>query len=170
MFSCKTTQLNYNVYLTNKHYISLLPTNNFNDDQLITQIITGRYSSNRYSVQAFLSLKPTEISVTAMTPMGNTLYDLTYNSKGITYNALMNIGSKGSAYLIYDIQLCYYPLETIKKSIEDAGLTFSYSILEDGWKREIIDGSKTILTITRKSNIIKYNNILRDYSYTIEEL
>lgn len=174
ILSCNTVSKplidNNMVFLTNQHRVSVLPTSFCDFESIITQIITGRYSDHEYVMQTFLSLNPYEVSVTAMTPMGNTVYDLTYNDSGIEYNALMDIGRTGSAYMVLDIQLCYYPVDVIKTLIEDVHLTFIYEVRENGWKREIIDGDKTVLTIIRDGNKLDYNNVLRDYSYVIEEI
>lgn len=158
------------VYLTDEYYVALLPTSSFTGEAEILQLIEGNYGGKEYIMQTIVILNPEEISVSAFSPMGNSVYNLQYRRGKALYDAIMDFPESSAPYMLADIQFCYYPEEDVKRMIESSGLGFDSTEAEGGWVRTIFDGGETVIEITRMGNKLEYVNRLRQYEYRIEEL
>jgi hypothetical protein len=76
-------------------------------------------------------------------------------------------------YVIADFQFCFYCPDVLTETLKTIGLTFGVSkveVPEIGFveRRTILSGTKKIIEIEKTPNMIRYNNLLRGYSYTLE--
>ncbi|MDA3810728.1 MAG: DUF3261 domain-containing protein [Spirochaetaceae bacterium] len=173
--SCRTTsrQISYenkSLFLTDDHIVNILPAKDFKENLELMQIIDGEYNGQKYLIQTIVLLNSTEISVIAFSALGNTIYDLQYKNDDIIYNTVIDATGKSAAYMVADIQFCYYPVEKIREMLEDAGLILDSYKNDRGWVRKIYNGDEEIISIKREGNFIEYNNLLRNYKYSIEEI
>lgn len=174
LLSCRTVgtanEISNPVYITDENKVSLLPVSLYTENREILQFIEGNYGGTEYLMQTLLILNSEEISISAYSPMGNSIYNLEYKNGEAVYEALTDVPVSSALYMLADIQFCYYPEENLKKMIESSGLTFKVIDSDEGWIRTILKGNEPIITIKRNGGILEYENHLRRYSYRIEEL
>lgn len=173
--SCATKTIhvfdeNKSIYITDSKFMNILPTASFSGIEEHLQMIEGSYSGQEFVMQTIVLLTSDQLSVTAFSTFGNTIYDLQYQDNRISYETLIDVSGGNPAYMIADIQLCYYPQEQIRQMVEDADLQFFQKDLKNGWIRTVSDGDSEIITIEKNNKILNYTNHLRNYEYKIEEL
>lgn len=158
------------VFLTDEHIAHILPANRFLDNAEIMQLITGDYNGTEYIMQTLVILNENEVIVTAYSTFGNTLYTLEYRDDLIEYDSFLDVQQSGAAYVLADIQMCYYPVDQVRFMIESAGLAFLYEDTGTGWIRTISNDGEIVIQIRKDGPNIHYSNFLRNYHYSIEEL
>ena len=173
--SCTTTtgqifDENKSVFVTNNHIMTILPTAVYLNDMEILQQIDGDYDGQKYLMQTVLVLNPDEISISAFSTLGNSVYDLQYKNDIINYNSIVKVSGNSAVYMVADVQLCYYPQDSVKEMVEQAGLQFIQIEMKNGWNRQVLDGENKIISITRNGKSLEFQNLLRNYNYIIEEL
>lgn len=156
--------------LTDNNTIKILPTEAFGSEVEMLQVVNGYYNEQEYIMQTVLFMNNKKVSVSALTTLGNTLYDITYINDSIEYNTVLRLNDVSAVYMIADIQLCYYPVDELKRMLEDGALSLEVKYLSDGWIRSVISGDVEIITVKRKGSLIEYRNHIRNYGYSIEEI
>jgi hypothetical protein len=174
LLSCHTTGLvgesSNPVYLTDDNKVALLPVSLYRENREILQLLEGNYDGTEYLMQTILILNSEEISISAFSTMGNSVYDLQYRNGEAVYEAIVDVPGTSALYMLADIQFCYYPEDAVEKMIETSGLEFETVNYEEGWTRTILNKDEPIIIIKRNGGILEYENRLRRYSYRIEEL
>lgn len=155
--------------LTDHNTIKILPTEYFESELEMLQFVNGYYHDDKYSMQTILSMDNQQISVSAITAFGNTLYDITYNADSIEYNTIIPLNDISAVYMIADIQLCYYPVSSVREMLEDGGLFLEVTFSENGWVRKVYSENIEVISVKREGSQLEYQNHLRNYGYIIEE-
>ncbi len=111
-----------------------------------------------------------QIALTIMTPMGNTIANLTYEGNAITQASSTLTGVPFPAeYLFFDFQLCFYRAESLEEMLKRKGLSFEEEKGEGGVVRTLRQGEKVITRIEKGEGFVRLVNLLRGYSYQIED-
>ncbi len=171
--SCRTTGTlteENRLYITDEVTINLLAPSTLDKTYVQQQIIHGSHGDDEYTIMAFVEMDGTSLDIAGMTPIGTSLFDLHYDSAGITFSASGLFPEETALYLLGDFQLSYYPGGEVEREIRRAGLDFEEEITAEGWTRRIRDPrGELIIEIIRRGNRLDYHNYLRDYRYEIEE-
>ncbi len=157
------------VFLTNAKSIVLLPTQALGGTVEVRQLMEGRYGSMTYSLEAYVKAGPEEIAMVALSGFGTEVYSLTYRNSGIEFTAVPFAGNPKPEYLVADFQLCYFPAAAVSSMVGAAGLAFTETKTDDGWRREVRDGDAVVIGVSRRGATIEFENRLRGYGYTIRE-
>lgn len=159
------------IYITDDKQITLLLPNQSNLESDYIQNIHGQFKDKEYNMQSFLSFNNKKIDMTALSPMGTTVFELIYSGDTLNWSSKLPMLSKklNMAYFLADIQMSYYPNEIIKNLIENSDLKYQNTITKQGWTREIFDKDKLIIKITLNNDVREFHNLLRNYKYTISE-
>lgn len=155
------------VYLTDTTYVNILPPSAAAVNLQMFQQVVGNYSGQSFQMDAFLILNQDEINVTLMNSLGTTMGTLLYTPSTMEFETALFPASIKPAYIIFDFQLCFYPVEELKKELEDSGLTLSLTKDNNQESREIRDKDRLIISILKENEKIQYVNNERNYSYTI---
>jgi uncharacterized protein YerC len=158
------------VFLTDAKSVTLLPTEALAGRLEMRQLMEARYGGQTFSIEAYVKADTASITMVALSVFfGTEIYSLTFRNAAIEYTAVSFAGALKPEYLVADFQFCYFPAEAVAAMLQAAGLSFTETKTGDGWVREIRDGERRIIAITRKGNTIEYANLLRGYGYTITE-
>ncbi|MBF9015485.1 DUF3261 domain-containing protein [Oceanispirochaeta sp. M1] len=174
MFSCTSVkktddEIKPVVYITDDIQLELPDLELLDENLEMQQIIDGRYKDKTYTMPAYLLLNRQEISIVVFTALGNTVYELYYSGGEVKSSGLSSVVISNPLYMIADLQFCYYPEDSLKEIMDDAGIRMEVQTLEGGWTRQFFADDDLIIEIKRVNNILEYTNYLRDYSYRIEE-
>ena len=169
--SCTSTPRNIEaekqVYLTDTTYVNILPPSVATVNLQMFQQVVGSYSGQNFQMDAFLILNQDEINVTLMNSFGTTMGTLLYTPSTMEFEAALFPASIKPAYIIFDFQLCFYPVEELKRELEDSGLSLNLTKDDSQELREIRDKDRLIISILKENEKIQYVNNERNYSYTI---
>ena len=169
--SCTSTPRNIEaekqVYLTDTTYVNILPPSVATVNLQMFQQVVGSYSGQNFQMDAFLILNQDEINVTLMNSFGTTMGTLLYTPSTMEFEAALFPASIKPAYIIFDFQLCFYPVEELKRELEDSGLSLNLPKDDSQELREIRDKDRLIISILKENEKIQYVNNERNYSYTI---
>ena len=169
--SCTSTPRNIEaekqVYLTDTTYVNILPPSVATVNLQMFQQVVGSYSGQNFQMDAFLILNQDEINVTLMNSFGTTMGTLLYTPSTMEFQTALFPASIKPAYIIFDFQLCFYPVEELKRELEDSGLSLNLTKDDSQELREIRDKDRLIISILKENEKIQYVNNERNYSYTI---
>lgn len=169
--SCTSTPRNIEaekqVYLTDTTYVNILPPSVATVNLQMFQQVVGSYSGQNFQMDAFLILNQDEINVTLMNSFGTTMGTLLYTPSTMEFETALFPASIKPAYIIFDFQLCFYPVEELKRELEDSGLSINLTKDDSQELREIRDKDRLIISILKENEKIQYVNNERNYSYTI---
>lgn len=169
--SCTSTPRNIEaekqVYLTDTTYVNILPPSVATVNLQMFQQVVGSYSGQNFQMDAFLILNQDEINVTLMNSFGTTMGTLLYTPSTMEFETALFPASIKPAYIIFDFQLCFYPVEELKRELEDSGLSLNLTKDDRQELREIRDKDRLIISILKENEKIQYVNNERNYSYTI---
>lgn len=169
--SCTSTPRNIEaekqVYLTDTTYVNILPPSVATVNLQMFQQVVGSYSGQNFQMDAFLILNQDEINVTLMNSFGTTMGTLLYTPSTMEFETTLFPASIKPAYIIFDFQLCFYPVEELKRVLEDSGLSLNLTKDDSQELREIRDKDRLIISILKENEKIQYVNNERNYSYTI---
>ena len=169
--SCTSTPRNIEaekqVYLTDTTYVNILPPSVATVNLQMFQQVVGSYSGQNFQMDAFLILNQDEINVTLMNSFGTTMGTLLYTPSTMEFETALFRASIKPAYIIFDFQLCFYPVEELKRELEDSGLSLNLTKDDSQELREIRDKDRLIISILKENEKIQYVNNERNYSYTI---
>ena len=169
--SCTSTPRNIEaekqVYLTDTTYVNILPPSVATVNLQMFQQVVGSYSGQNFQMDAFLILNQDEINVTLMNSFGTTMGTLLYTPSPMEFETALFPASIKPAYIIFDFQLCFYPVEELKRELEDSGLSLNLTKDDSQELREIRDKDRLIISILKENEKIQYVNNEMNYSYTI---
>ncbi|MBQ3966068.1 MAG: DUF3261 domain-containing protein [Treponema sp.] len=161
------------VYITDKKSITLLPTRAVEKNIDAVQHFKAHFGQKDFESDCLLIADSEKLTVTILNNFGTTMGELNYNNNLVVFNSDLFPKSIKAEYIVADIQFCLYRAADIKKTLEEAGLTFVFSQEEnpDGTSmesRSIFDGDQEIVRIEKSSGLILLSNFLRGYSYTLQ--
>jgi hypothetical protein len=144
----------------------LLPTSAFRGEQTIVQEIRTFYGGSDRSLTGIVKLSSQAMQVIILADMAR-LMTVDYGPGGIKYefSPLIPASAIEPEYVLFDIQLTYFPAEAINKNLPD-GMSF----LEEGGVRVLYRDEKKIVEITRHGDTLEFVNHERSYSYKIKRL
>ena len=156
------------VYYTDDSFVHLLDISGSGFSMDAPQHIDGRYGEKEFSMDAWMRMNDSLLSVVLFSSFGNTLAEITCSRDSIRFNStLMDMGKIKAEYIIADIQLCYFDMAVLKPHFESYGFTLTETTEGDTTVRKLSKGSTDILTIRKNGNTIELANSLRNYSYTV---
>jgi hypothetical protein len=171
-FSCSSTDLHkgeLSYFITDEKRVELLSPSLLGETRSIQQFVQGRYGDNEYSLMAVVQLKNEAIFIQGLTAMGTSLFEITYRENQVDYSGSNRFPQDTALYILADYQLCYYPASLLEGSLEKSGIRFEEILSSSGWERDLYDGEEKIISIRREGQMLLFTNILRNYSYNIEE-
>ncbi|MGL1936866.1 MAG: DUF3261 domain-containing protein [Fibrobacterales bacterium] len=167
----KQLDLNFKtINLTDNTSIEILPPSASGIPKNNLQTITGIHNNETDIFTGFLSITPDHIDLSVLTPMGITIFQISYTETELDWKGSFMIPKNtNGAYVIADTQIIYYPDAAVRKMIENSGLTYETKELPQGWTRKIYNRSALIIEVTKQNNRMHYINHFRKYEYIIED-
>jgi hypothetical protein len=157
------------VWLTDARQISILPVAALGGRLETRQLIQGIYKGQSYAMDVVIDADAGHFSLIALNGFGTQIFDLEYDAAGLRYESGLPIGKLKPEYLMADFQLCYFPAGALRGMLEAAGLGFDQEGQGTRWRRTVRDGAAAIIEIERTGSELNYRNLLRGYSYHIQE-
>ena len=163
------TALSTDIYITNDTKSRLMPLYNGIEAQVVQQKITVNYDNSEHSFIVVLSVSASELTIAMLADFGR-LLTATYNGKTISYEKSSFVpDSFPLEYMFNDIQLIIYPLEILEKYLPQ-NIHVEDSMEGSAKMRSLYNNNKLFALIKYYDNIGEFNNIVRNYSYVIEEI
>ena len=135
------------------------------------QILEGTYSGKTYKMNSALKMDAAEMRLIGFSDAVR-LFTLVYDGEKITseFSAFFPKRAEMGPYILWDIQLIYYPISVIKKHLPE--MEIKQQTLLNKTVRTIASDGKVIIEITYglKENVIEFKNLERGYSYKITQL
>ena len=171
LFSCVTKQqeAKYSVYVTNEAKYELLPPSAFEENMDRFQNITGHFQGKTHIFGAYIKSNDNEVAITFFNQMGGSVGDLLYTGDTLVANSNFTPPAAKFEYMMADFQFCYCRKELLAESLEAAGLRFECSEQDGKEIRQILEGDKLVIQIEKEKNRTRLQNLLREYSYDIQE-
>jgi hypothetical protein len=136
----------------------------------LSQRIKGSYGGKTYFLDAYLKADDASLDIVGLDSMGTQLFDLSYvASKGIAFSSPVGMSNVRPEYIVADIQLAYYPFEEVRKTLAKQGLDFERAEVGGGSLKTLSRAGKAIVTIQYAENSLRFENLLRGYSYEVKE-
>ena len=172
LFSCVTKQGNgarYSVYVTNEAKFDLLPPSAFEENMDRFQNITGHFQNKVHIFGAYIRSDDEKVAITFFNQMGGSVGDLLYTGDSLVANSHFTPPAAKFEYMMADFQFCYCRKELLAESLGVAGLRFECSGQDGKEIRQIFEGDKLIIQIEKEKTRTRLQNLLRQYSYDIQE-
>ncbi len=160
---------NTTVYLTNNAPILLAPfiPSLIKDQGLILHKVQGSYQGKTFLLDGILKIDKDSLKLVALTPISR-LFSITLNKDGAFFSDSPQKEIKENPqYIIMDLCLIYLSKNDLEKNLPNP-----YKIVEKNNIRTIFFEKMPIINISYDANNhlisnIKFNNLLRDYSYNM---
>ena len=145
--------------------MSLLPPGAYGGELTCVQEIMGTYGNSKQVLTGIVRLSSEDMQVTLFAEMAR-IMTIKYGALGMEYDfsPLIPVANIRPEYVLFDIQLTYFPAEAINKALPK-GMTFS----EEGAVRTLYRGDQAIVKIVRNGEDIEFINNERSYSYLIKQ-
>jgi len=152
------------IYLTDSSKYFLLPPSDIENPIDMAQRISASWQGSNFTFNAWLKADKTEMEMILLNDLGVNIGELSYRDGLVSLSSSVFPKSMKPEYIVADIQLCFYSANALRQAVEDCGLSFENS----GNKRRILKGKNVIIEIEKSGNMVKLNNLLRKYTYTLE--
>ncbi len=175
LLSCRSTKQYHEItsgeiYFTDTQKYRVLKPEVLDEPLLVRQMIHGYFQNNEHTMLAVLNCDSNLMSMTLLSPIGNTLYEISFNGEEVETRGLSAFASGDPFYVLADIQYCYFPEDVLANHLADSGITMEVESLDDGWIRHFSVENELILEVKREGRSVRYINYLRNYEYMIEEI
>jgi len=152
------------VYLTDSAIFFLLPPKEIESSMDMAQRISASWQGRDYSFNAWVKADEAGMEMILLNELGANMGELSYMNGQVSFSSPVFPKSLKPEYIIADFQLCFYNADTLRKALENCGLSLENT--ED--RRRIFQGKTLIIEIERGRNAVKLVNHLRGYAYTLE--
>ncbi len=159
------------------HAASQLPSlhpSEFGVTLLSTQKIVIRTKKEKFEFVSLLEIHPNKLSLAALTPVGQKLFQLQYQKQQLDYSGRGVPAGFEPAYLLTDISLIYGTDESLRQCFTQARIPFMLSRDKDTTRLLRIGGTDEISIHYSDTKVwdsnISYTNHTRDYSIEIKSL
>ena len=166
--ACQTSnyQKAESFYVSKNTELKLIPLKSFDKDITLNQIMESEYGGKKRIANSVVKLSNKELKVLAFADTVR-LFSITYDGENIAseFSPLIPASKIKPEYILFDIQLIYFPVEAISKTFPKnvkikAGETY----------REIYVDDVKIVEILYQGKEIHFHNLEHNYSYKIERV
>ena len=170
LVSCATQEKRSHapVFITDRLQFILLPAMEIEKPMDGAQRITGSFGDQNFLMEAWVRADETGIDMAFFNSLGAGMGNFSFTDKAVSLASPVFPRNFKAEYLAADFQFCFYNPHALKHALESLGLVFQ---VENGAYteiRKIIAGKDTIIEIQKTVNQVRYVNILRGYSYTLD--
>ncbi|MCL2294654.1 MAG: DUF3261 domain-containing protein [Spirochaetes bacterium] len=154
------------VNLTHDSFFFLLPLEGIERPMDMTQRVTASFGfgERNFTFNAHVRADETKIKKTFSNELGENMGELLYSGGKISFQSPLFPRRFRPEYMIADFQYCFYDPLLLRQALEDGGHTLEIQ----GNFRRIFHGEDLIIEIERTERMVRLQNHLRGYSYTIE--
>ncbi|MBQ1794643.1 MAG: DUF3261 domain-containing protein [Treponema sp.] len=177
LLSCSTTKAlapdGGSVYMTDTKKIRLLPPSCMDGSYEALQLFSGSFGSRQFASQTYLECTEERVFAMLINEFGIGIGTLSYQGESVTFESDYFPKDLQAAYIVADLQNVYYKVSELEKNYAAAGLTFLCEKSPDGTETRLIQDGGTVIekiTILPARKEISIQNVLRGYSYHLEEL
>jgi hypothetical protein len=161
------------VYITNQAKYILLPPPSIDVPLDMAQHISGSYGKRQFVMDAWVQADASSITMTLLNSFGSNMGSLLYDGNSVILDSSYFPSALKPEYIIADFQFCFYRVDVLAEALRSIGLTLEINRRESLGvtlveQRRILSGTKKIIEIEKTPHMIRYNNLLRNYSYTLE--
>jgi hypothetical protein len=136
----------------------------------LAQHIKGSYGGKTYFLDAYAKADSKGLDMVGIDAMGTEVFDLSYaKAKGIRFSSAMGMSAVKPEYVVADFQLAYYPFNEIKSALAKYGLDFVESEELGIPVKTLSRSGRVIARIETRPTGMRYENLLRGYSYEVTE-
>mgnify|MGYP005991465027 CR=1 FL=1 len=173
--ACTLTSDNKAVFLADKLSFTLTapPTDKIATVESHLVVVSSKEQTHQFIAQVEYSRD--EIAMAAISPQGLPLFDFVWLSdKTTVVNQYVPLPNIDIAFIIADIQLCHWPLATIKSALLGANVEVSQSpVLHEKsiiWQRTITQDNAVIIKIEKRDDGYELENLIRGYRIRLTNL
>ena len=161
------------VYVTNRKKILPLPTTAIEKPLDIMQHMSASFKGNSFSADCLVLADERQLFMAILNEFGTTVGSLVYGDEGVDFESAVFPKQLKAEYIVLDVQLCFYRVDMLQRALEKAGLRLEVRIADNVGAsstetRTVYDGKKKLIVIEKAAGVIRYENLLRGYSYTLE--
>ncbi|MGB1263392.1 MAG: DUF3261 domain-containing protein [Cognaticolwellia sp.] len=116
-----------------------------------------------------------EIAMAAISPQGLPLFDfIWFSDKNNEINQYVPLPNVDIGFIIADIQLCNWPLQTIKSSLKGTDVSVTQQPVANEkavtWQRKIMQNNNLIIKVDKFADGYQLENITRGYRIRLTQL
>jgi len=152
------------VYLADNSKYFLLPASGIGQPMDMAQFISASYNGKNYYFNAWIKADETGLDISLFNELGASLAELSYRDGAVDFSSSVFPKSLRPEYIVADFQLCFYDSVLLGRALDNCGITLQTG----GTKRRLLKGKKLIVEIEKSAGLVKLENHLRGYSYTLE--
>lgn len=179
VISCSSIQSYSNCDVHSSSRLPSLYPSEFGVSLSSTQLIVITSKEEKFEFISLLEVYPQKISLAALTPVGQKLFQLQYQNKKLEYTGFGVPTNFDPAFLLTDISLIYGKPESLESCFSEAQIPFSIAIDERYAGNKLtrfvkIEGAGKITIEYSKKDVwgsnILFTNHSRNYSIAIKSL
>jgi hypothetical protein len=173
--ACVITSDNKSVFLADDlNFILTVPPEN-KIAKVDSHVVAITSKDQTYQFIAQVEYRRDEIAMAAISPQGLPLFDFVwFSDKATEVNQYVPMPSIDIDFIIADIQLCYWPLSTLKIAVIGTDVDVSQSpVLHNKniiWQRIIKQNDKIIIKIEKRDYGYELENLIRGYRIRLTNL
>ena len=158
------------VYVTNRAVFNLLPPFCTESESEGSWQMNAVFGGHSYDFLVYAVADSSVLSMILFGEFGSTLGTLEYNGEAIFFESSVLPENLKAEYIVADFQFCLYDFEKVRDELSKSSLDFVREQTADGETRKILSKGKLVSLVTKSARLIKYENFLRGYSYTLTAL
>ena len=157
------------VYLTDRSRFFLLPPDGIEKPLDMAQFLSISYRGMNFFCNAWVYADKNGMDIVMFNDLGASMAELSYKNGSVDYSSGVLPQALKPEYIIADFQLCFYDPLLLSRALEECSLFFeAQDHFRRIYMRSGIRGRKLIIEITKTPGVIKIENHLRGYAYTLE--
>lgn len=130
-----------------------------------SHFVKATYNDKTHAFRLASTFTPNKIEIHALAAMGQEIFSMIYDGEQATVKTIIKLKKMKPEYLLFDLQLIYWPKAQIQQSLSGTSLTIKDTLN----KRTIFSDNKAIIEISYDDKKITFKNNLRNYRYILNE-
>ncbi len=136
-----------------------------------TQLLSGQYKSQTFSIQFQVEITPGQLVLVALSPWGSPLFSATYNQQGLKTEQLLPTPGLSPEHVLADFILTFWPEEALAGAVFGQGIEWTFK----KQRRVLMQTGKPLIEIEYETpdpwvGKIAFSHHLRGYQLNIENL
>ena len=160
------------VFITSSAQFMILPASEIEKSIDGAQRLTGTYGGRSLVMEVWVRADESGIDMDLYNSLGAGMGSFSFNDTAVSFDSPVFPQKFKAEYIAADFQFCFYKPQALQRALKAAGLVFEISNFKVNGVyteiRKIIADNETIIEIHKTENQIRYENLLRGYSYVLE--
>jgi hypothetical protein len=155
------------VYLTDTRTVEVLPPAALGGELEAYQQIEGSFRGETYYLDAYVQADREHFVMAAFNSFGTRVFEMEQAGGTLRFSSTIVPGNMKAEYILEDFQLCFFPSEPLRRSLESAGLSFVERQEGEERVRTVSGDGRLIIEIRTTPGQVSYRNLLRGYQYVV---